>query len=177
MKNIFALTILSSVLAGCGGLDSDSDSDVVDNVTLLSDLFYVWDASETDGQLVDEKYVVVKANNVSITYDFAGDSFDQGVNCYTPESSTITDLGNGIFEDDDGSGLITTSRVVVTNNALAGTILTINSIDATEFFADNNIEGDLAYSWAKSSRLESDFLNVFALNTLAISIKTKGFPY
>jgi hypothetical protein len=156
MKKILALTVLSSVLAGCGS-GSGSDSKV-SPPPLLSDISRVWDARETKGQSVDEEYVVIKANSTAISYDYQGDSEDNGENCYIIENSAFTDLGNGIFQNDDGTGFVTTNRLATSNNSLNGTLLTINGIEATKFFADNNITDEsLTFSWTASSLLESDF--------------------
>jgi hypothetical protein len=79
----------------------DENSGGNNNNPSLADISGVWDATNTIGQEIDEIYVVIRANGESITYDYNGDSFDQGSNCYISYSETLTDLGGGEFEITD----------------------------------------------------------------------------
>lgn len=141
MKKILALTISSLFLVACGGGGS-SDNGSNNDQPSLSDISGIWDARETDGDEVDELYLVIKDYGEIITYDYDGDSYDQGSDCYYKYTDeTITDLGNGnfeIYEDYWGSYNV---KLHISDNQLIGD------------FSDG-----YSFSMPKSSLKESDFV-------------------
>ena len=86
---LFLVVSLVSCGDGGGGSSSTAPS--------LVDIAGVWDASRTSGQDIDENYIVFKINGQMVTYDYMGDSYDEGQNCYEKVLSIIKDLGNGKF--------------------------------------------------------------------------------
>jgi hypothetical protein len=157
MKGILSLAVLSIALTGCSSGDSSNDSD-----PLLSDISGVWDASRTFGQEVDEYYVIIKESGVTVSYDYDGDSFDQGDNCYYKYSDAISGLGNDDFEIILEDGNIINASMKVSNNDL---VVTVN---------------DFTQTWPKSSLQESDFsplcsdFSASAVQNLAAPVKQRG---
>lgn len=79
-------------LVGSSGSPGGDGSDLT-----LADLVGIWDATREEDGLEDESYSVFRANGEFFDYDYDGDSFDMGENCYYAEEGTIEDLGNGRF--------------------------------------------------------------------------------
>lgn len=99
MKKILALTISSLFLVACGGGGSGSSDNRSNNEQpSLSDISATWDAKVTVGEEVDEIYLVIKDHGEMVLYDYDGDSYDDGSDCYYKYSVAITDLGDGFFE-------------------------------------------------------------------------------
>lgn len=93
MKKLF-LILLSLVFISCGitpGTNTGSTN------PSLAEISGVWDKSRTQGQVVDEGYLVIKNTGTGTDYNYLGDSFDSGDNCYSRTNQIITDLGNGNF--------------------------------------------------------------------------------
>ena len=59
MQKIFAVIILSSFLVACSD-DSNDENESSSDGPSLAEITGVWDASETHGQVVDERYLVFK---------------------------------------------------------------------------------------------------------------------
>jgi hypothetical protein len=118
------------VLARRGSINNSSPS--------LADIVGVWDGSVTNINGTDEIYTVIKANGAAISYDYLGDSFDRGPNCYDKDTYTITDLGGGNFS---GDGLVW--NAIISNGNLVAT----GSFEGNAFTITD----------VPSSLLESDF--------------------
>ena len=87
----YLAVMLTLVLAGCGAEDSGRNA-------TLEDLVGSWDQSEKHDQEIDELYFIVKDDGATIDFDYFGDSYDQGDNCYSKEEGeTIVDNGGGNF--------------------------------------------------------------------------------
>ena len=84
-KFINAISVIL-VLSACSGDGSSGGK-------IPSQLVGVWDTSQQVGQVVDELYTVVRSDGTGTDYDYQGDSFDQGLNCYLVSDYTITYLG------------------------------------------------------------------------------------
>lgn len=150
MKHILTLTISSIFLVACGGGSGNGGSDIL--TPSLSDIAGTWDDSETVGEEVDKKYVVIKDYGELITYDYDGDSFDQGSDCYYRFTDSITDLGNGSFEIVDDSSFRYEVAIAVSNNQL-----TVTSVNGTS-------------TSPSSSLTESDFIPL--CNEISIDSRT-----
>jgi len=100
VKKIFAVTILSLLLAACGSSGEGSNENVIssDSTPSLFEISGVWDASEVRGQLIDVRYLVIYSGGFIATFDYEGDSVDQGENCYRRTIDKIADHGFGDFE-------------------------------------------------------------------------------
>jgi len=135
MKKLLALTISSLMLVGCG---SGNEGNIT--TPSLSEISSVWDMTETDEFGEDQVYLVIKDSGEFIIYDYDGDTWDQGEDCYYKYSETITDLGDGSFEISEYSGEYNTFNLSLSDNKLT----VINSPET--------------YSLPKSSLEESDFV-------------------
>ena len=74
-----------------------SSSDTGTSNVTLADIVGVWDSSIGS----DENYTAFRSNGTYVDYDYQGDAFDMGENCYDVYPGTIEDLGNGRFRLDD----------------------------------------------------------------------------
>lgn len=99
MKKILFITLACLFIVGCDDDDNAANSDNAEQPS-LAQISGVWDFTDTyEGE--DEKdiaYLVIKDHGEFIIYDYLGDAFDQGSDCYFQVNSSITDLGNGEFE-------------------------------------------------------------------------------
>jgi len=128
--------VLTLLLAGCG-----SESDSEKNAT-LKDLVGVWDITEKIEQNIDEKFFIVEENGHTIDFDYDGDSYNNGSNCYYRyDSATLTDLGEGDFLAKDGS-----EESILNITILGNTLTIINSHDdilyTSEAVRVNRIESE-----------------------------------
>jgi len=130
LKNMFLVSLLI-FLSSC----SDSGSE---NAT-LSSLAGVWDSTTTEDSLVDEYYTVMKIDGTVVDYDYMGDSFDNGPNCYLSDAGTIVDLGNGDFIASYNSGRVLYAHITISGNTLYAT---------TQYGSGTSV---------KTNLLESDF--------------------
>ena len=133
----YLAVMLTLVLAGCGAEDSGRDA-------TLEDLVGTWDTSEKIGQEIDELYFIVKDDGATIDFDYFGDSYDQGDNCYSKEEgSTIVDNGAGNFFAQE-----LTAEESSIHISISGSTITITG----------SYEGQKYTSTAKKiSLIESDF--------------------
>ena len=81
-------------MAACGSSDDD-DSAIVAS---LDDVTGVWDANGKYGAEEDEVNIIIKSDGTLTIFDFDGDTYDQGDDCYDKVINTFTDLGNGNFQ-------------------------------------------------------------------------------
>lgn len=95
-----------ALLVGCGSSDSSSNS------TVLSDISGVWN-STIDG---DETYDVFRVNGTYTEYDYLGDAFDNGANCYEKSDATIIEKGGNRFELISGGESLSFSANVKDDN-------------------------------------------------------------
>ena len=143
MFKTLATVALSLTLTGCGSssssdpANSNNNSNTATDAT-LSKIAGVWDASTTIGQVTDEFYSVIRNNGTFTDYDYLGDSFDMGPNCYLVSNGTISDQGNGNFTVDGSSLSISINE-------------TVNPVTITV------VEGNQAITLTKLTRLESSF--------------------
>jgi hypothetical protein len=107
VQKIFAVIILSSFLAACGSSDESKGVDLpTSGGASLADIVGVWDASEMHGQLIDEHYLIIYRSISSDgkivgkigLFDYRGDSFNSGENCYEATIDDFIDYGFGDFE-------------------------------------------------------------------------------
>jgi len=142
MKKVLVLTISSLFLMACGSGESTTESTTESNIgkPSLSEISGVWDLTETDEFGEDQLYVAIKESGEFVIYDYDGDSWDQGEDCYYKFSETITDLGNGSFEISEYGGEYSISNISLSENQLTVT------------------ESSETLSFPKSSLQESDFV-------------------
>lgn len=83
-------------------------------IITLSEISGVWGMSQYSNASMelDALYIVINENGTFVTYDFAGDSYDQGKICYFNTSAEIIDLGNGNFKIGEEAVTIKTLAVV-----------------------------------------------------------------
>ncbi len=139
MKYLSLLLIM--VLSACGGSTS-SDGDA----TTLADIVGVWDETETDENGTDESYLVFTASGDLTIYDYQGDSYDMGENCYEKEMLIITDQGSGIFS-------ITDAQETEDPFSVA---LSLSSDRITATFTDDGVSESNS-NIVRTDRLESSF--------------------
>lgn len=137
MKRFLFASVFSIFLVACGGSSSGNNSD-----TSLSDIVGVYDNTSIKDQGVDESYIVIKQDGQFIEYDYQGDSFHLGLNCYVIINTMITDFGTGKFELSDNSGYSQMVGISHTENSF-----TLSSDD----FSDT-------LTLKKSTLLEKDFI-------------------
>ena len=124
--------LIALFLVGCGSDDEGTPAS-------LSDIIGVWDASTREGQLIGEVYTVIKSDGSYITYDYDGDSFDNGDNCFNIYDGTLIDLGSGNFEIENGPSYYITVK--------GNTMTTNTTIDNQK----------ISITATRSNRLESSF--------------------
>ncbi len=137
MKKVLTLILSSLFLVACGGDDNKENS--IDEPS-LSQISGVWDMTETYNGEEDKYYVVIKDYGEMISYDYDGDSYDKGEDCYWKFTDSITDLGSGFFEVIDESNYVYTLNASISKNKLT--------------FA----YGGEVQSYPKSSLQESEFV-------------------
>ena len=126
------------VLAACGGEDDSSTP------ATLADLVGVWDGSETVEQKRDELYTVIQESGDFVSYDYMGDSADNGENCYEKSNgASIADQGAGEFIISSQFAADETVSITVSGNSMS-------------LFGEDD-EGAYRSNAVKSSLLESDF--------------------
>jgi len=97
MKKILLITLACLFIVGCEDDESSSNNENLAQPS-LAQISKTWDLTETDEFGEDVVYLVVKDHGEFIIYDYDGDSWDEGDECYYKLTSTITDLGDGSFE-------------------------------------------------------------------------------
>ena len=137
MKVIFLVT-LSLLVISCSSSDNNDDSSSNTSIT-LADITGVWDATTTENQQTDETYSIIEENGTVTAYDYQGDSFDNGANCYIKETLSLQDMGDGIFKLTDSENETFNFLAI-----LSGDELTLK-------------DGDTTLILTKTTRLESDF--------------------
>lgn len=101
MEKLFKTLLLLPFLSACGGSESESSH----SPATLSDVVGVWDMTETSEYGEDVYYMSITEYGDLIFYDYDGDTYDQGQDCYfeIDPSMTLTDLGEGKFELSNGT--------------------------------------------------------------------------
>jgi hypothetical protein len=92
MKLIYSFLALTLLTACGGGGGSSSDSDSLG----LADIAGIYAVNFEDDP-DDEYYAVIGSDGRYIEYDFQGDSFDLGDNCYIVYRYFAEELGNNSF--------------------------------------------------------------------------------
>ena len=101
-----ATGLITVTLVACGSDDGDLASSALDNgvsddqgVSATRDIAGLWDFTENKGdEGVDVIYVLIEGDGSGVIYDYQGDTFDQGENCYQFIDSPVVSLGNNQFE-------------------------------------------------------------------------------
>ncbi|MDN3653292.1 hypothetical protein QWY77_11115 [Thalassotalea ponticola] len=105
------IAILIAALYGCGGGDStDTVSaktpNYPDYTPSISQLAGVWDSSAQIDGLVDVAYMVFRSNYSAEFYDYLGDEYDLGEDCYYTGESIENELNVSLYTQlvdlDDG---------------------------------------------------------------------------
>jgi len=131
LKKIIIFLFLSTLISACGGSSSGDDG----SSSGLTAIAGVWDSSSQEDSLIDVSYTVFNTDGTFVDYDYMGDAFDAGADCYIEYAGTISDQGNGNF-------------LVDNNNTIQMTI----SGDTLEIISDG-----VTYTMIKSTRQESSF--------------------
>jgi len=122
MKKLLIITLLFflNTISGCGdggGNDSNGNSsNLIDNPTpTLSDIVGVWDYVGDDDEVEDIYYMVIRETGEILGYDFMGDDFDQGKDCYEVDydDEWLTEMGGGRFNlsTSDGDKMIFDAKI------------------------------------------------------------------
>lgn len=102
-QRIFSISTLtlSLALSGCGGGGGGDGSGTTPRNATTSDIVGTWDVStEEANNTTDVYYVKINSDGTYVDYDFDGDSFDQGDDCYYRWEGTYENLGDGDFSFD-----------------------------------------------------------------------------
>jgi hypothetical protein len=143
MKKFLALSFTSLFLVACNSDDNTTEDTQSANIAQpsLAQIDGVWDYTETSQSAVDQIYVSIDSdNNEYIIYDYFGDSFDSGSDCYFKYNEVINDLGFGRFELSNSSEINNSIAYFQVNISITNNQLVLN---------------DLTYP--RSSLTESDF--------------------
>lgn len=81
------LFLLAFLLSACGGSSSSSNggetnTSTDDNAVIETKFVGIWDQTEEIQGETDVIYLYIGSDGVATEYDYDGDSFDQGENCY-----------------------------------------------------------------------------------------------
>lgn len=166
-KVILSVAILS--LIGCGS-DDDSPSTPSGGVSGSVNAEGVWDGTE-DG---DEIYLVVKSG-VWIEYDYLGDSYDNGPNCYTSYILDIENRGDNtyrVFYPNLTDSEYSDVKITQSNNNLNFEVIAREISDAN---ASDFAPVGYAFSYKPSTLSESDFSPLCGEDVSAFSVGVK-FP-
>jgi len=137
------------LLAACGGSGSDGGSDDINNDSpSLSDISGIYDSGSTEDGVKDEIYLVIRSDGTWTEYDYDGDAFDEGDNCYYKNSGTIEDYGDGEFEIEAEIEGISISRSL-------DIALVDNGIEVSGGNEGGNIDME---TYPSSTLSESDFI-------------------
>lgn len=114
------------LLAACGG-DSGGSSSSLSNIAGIYEYNYEPDVIGSEN---DEGYIIITEDGRYTEYDFLGDAFDQGSNCYIIFDFDIESLGGTsyLLSNDDGDE--GTATIDETENGL---LITITSFNEEEF--------------------------------------------
>jgi len=121
MKKFLALSFTSLFLVACNSDDNTTENTQSANIAQpsLAQIDGVWDFTETSQSGEDQIYVSIDSDtNEYVIYDYFGDSFDQGPDCYLKYSEVITDLGGGLFELSEFGVDYFQFNFLITNNQL-----------------------------------------------------------
>lgn len=133
MKKILVLLICTLVLFGCGGGGGGGDTECRN--ASLSDMVGTWDYTEDYGsEGTDVYYIKISADGTWSDYDYYGDTFDNGQDCYEVDHSSINGLGAGNFVDGDQvpfKAEICGSSLRLTENRTSITLPKTNKSDFT----------------------------------------------
>jgi len=99
--NIFVILLISVFLVGCNDDNNDSDdnnseievdlglSDTIENISYIEGVYDIsLNEDETEDNTVDIVYLSINSDGYINTYDFQGDTVDNGSNCYIKNLST-----------------------------------------------------------------------------------------
>ncbi len=132
-----ALTILavSAFTVSCGGSDLDNKQTGVSSISGL----YAWDYD--DG---DEAYTHISENGSLSIYDYAGDSFDNGENCYwiAENIATYTHVSEyNYIQEVSNTGV--TSEISIRRTSSG---ITVSGVDVDGPFTANFLNSNLSIS-------------------------------
>lgn len=166
MKKITAVLLVSSFISACSGsgtgTGSSAPEDHHDPMSGLSlaDISGVWDTSERNEQYIDESYLFISQSGITNDYDYRGDSYDNGQNCYSKSTGTIRSLGDNLFETIEADGFRVIFAMSLADNTLTSDVVSINDIPVDDFIEQNNIPVEdftKTFLSTRSSLYESDF--------------------
>ena len=161
---ISSVFVLSFVVSACGGGGGGSDdpgttpSGSEDKIAVnsISQIEGFWNATETRNGVQDVDYEYVSSSGVFTSYDYMGDSFDRGDNCYAVELQSVDDYtiftpgsGDGSFyiiDLDEGVTTTTDAKLYLNSDS---TVLTIEYEDSFDEDGDGNTKEFLTTVWTK----------------------------
>lgn len=126
IKNVCTVSsaLLLVTIVSCGGENPASSAP--------SSISGIWDASEilSDGTF-DVRYLEFKDDGTYISYDYAGDDFNRGDNCYIVFNSTYTNISGSLYRL---SGI----EDPVNLSIVGGDVLVATTSDADDYDGDGD---------------------------------------
>ncbi len=135
LKSLLILVVLASIASSCSDDNNNNDA----GEELLADIQGLWQLNSEEG---DINYIHVD-DEVIHNYDYMGDDFDEGPECYEYSRNEIISIDGDevtFMIDDDPEDTVTV-RVSVNNNILSVT-QTFAGLQFTELFNRSNKDLD-----------------------------------
>lgn len=135
LKNLLFLVVLISMISSC----SDDNNNNDEGEELLADIQGLWQLDSEEG---DINYIHVD-NRIIYNYDYMGDDFDEGPECYEYSRNEILSIeGDEVtFMIDDDPEDTETVTVIVSNNVLSVS-QTFAGLQFTQLFNRSNTDVD-----------------------------------
>lgn len=135
LKALFTVAVFITFISSCSDNNNNNDT----GEELLADIQGMWQLDSEDG---DVSYVHVDDRIVS-NYDYMGDDFDEGPECYLYTRTEIKTIeGDQVtFIVEDDPQLTVTAKISVKNNILSVS-QKLGNIEFTELFNRSNSNSD-----------------------------------
>ncbi len=165
---VLGLSILAVACGGSGSGDLSGGRTNGDLAQSLSDVVGVWDASYQEDGLTDELYWEIDEDGNMSLFDYDGDSFDAGENCYFVLNDVIQIeyAGSGRFtvvDSDDGD----TDEVEIS--------IANGSLQIEPFIDGESIAPVETWPASSVSRADAEALDCFNLPTNIEKVSAPGY--
>ncbi len=85
VKRFSLFVFISTFFIALQGCSESEDDGEVTNVSSLAEITGLWDWSDDYGGCIDEWYLYIAPDGWMSDFDYDGDCFDAGANCYYPD--------------------------------------------------------------------------------------------